>query len=121
MAILFSLSVLMSAPDPTNQPQAPDWAALEAMPEFRSLLSDKARFIIGASVFFVIYYFSLLVLVGWFPEFMKKEVLGRLNVAYLFALSQFFMAWTLAYIYTRKAAGWDREAAAIIKDETFSN
>ncbi|MBK8094988.1 MAG: DUF485 domain-containing protein [Verrucomicrobiaceae bacterium] len=94
--------------------KSPDWAQLEAKPAFQALLSRKAKFIITATVFFVTYYFALPILVGYFPEFMKKEVLGRLNWAYLFALSQFFMAWALAWIYTRKAAQWDKEAAAII-------
>ncbi len=95
-----------------------DWAALEAKPEFRALLARKSRFIITATIFFVAYYFALPVLVGYFPELMKKEVFGRINIAYLFALSQFFMAWTLAFIYTRKAAEWDKQAAAVIKDES---
>ena len=90
-----------------------DWASLEAKPEFRALLSRKSRFIITSTIFFVAYYFALPVLVGWFPELMKKAVLGKLNLAYLFALSQFFMAWALAFVYTRKAAQWDKAAAAI--------
>lgn len=98
----------MSEKSPVN------WAALEAKPEFRALLARKSRFIITATIFFVLYYFALPVLVGYFPELMKKEVLGRLNIAYLFALSQFFMAWALAFVYTRKAAQWDIEAAAIV-------
>ena len=91
-----------------------DWASLEAKPEFRELLRRKARFSVSATIFFVVYYFALLILVGWFPELMRKPVLGKINLAYLFALSQFFMAWGLAYIYTRKAAEWDKSAAAII-------
>ena len=91
-----------------------NWAQLEAKPEFRALLARKARFIISSTIFFVAYYFALPVLVGYFPELMKKEVIGRLNLAYLFALSQFFMAWALAFLYTRKAAQWDKEAAAVI-------
>jgi uncharacterized membrane protein (DUF485 family) len=94
----------------------PDWEKLEAKPEFRALLARKAKFIISSTIFFVVYYFALLILVGWFPDVMKQEVLGRLNVAYVFALSQFFMAWGLAWIYTRQAAQWDKLAAAIIKN-----
>lgn len=105
----------MSSPNP--QADAPDWEKLEAKPEFRALLARKARFITAATVFFVVYYFSLLVLVGWLPELMKKEILGRVNLAYLFALSQFFMAWGIAWMYTRKAAEWDCAAAEIIKNE----
>ncbi|MBL9132962.1 MAG: DUF485 domain-containing protein [Verrucomicrobiaceae bacterium] len=91
------------------------WDQLEAKPEFRTLLARKSRFIIGSTIFFVAYYFALPVLVGYFPALMKKEVLGRLNWAYLFALSQFFMAWTLAWVYTRKAAQWDKEAASVVQ------
>jgi uncharacterized membrane protein (DUF485 family) len=93
-----------------------NWAALEAKPAFRELLRKKARFITVATVFFMLYYLALPVLVGWFPELMKQKVWGHLNWAYLFALSQFFMAWILAFIYVRVAARWDKEAAAIISN-----
>jgi uncharacterized membrane protein (DUF485 family) len=108
---------MSSSPSDTHPTTpTPDWEKLEEKPEFRALLARKAKFIISSTIFFVVYYFALLILVGWFPDFMKKEVLGRLNVAYLFALSQFFMAWGLAWIYTRQAAQWDKLAAAIIKN-----
>ncbi|MBL9177592.1 MAG: DUF485 domain-containing protein [Verrucomicrobiaceae bacterium] len=91
-----------------------NWEELEAKPEFRVLLARKWRFIVSSTLFFVAYYFALPVLVGYFPALMKKEVFGHINLAYLFALSQFFMAWILAFIYTRKAAQWDKEAAAVV-------
>jgi len=91
-----------------------NWEELEAKPEFRVLLARKWRFIVSSTLFFVAYYFALPVLVGYFPGLMKKEVFGHINLAYLFALSQFFMAWILAFIYTRKAAQWDKEAAAVV-------
>jgi len=91
-----------------------DWNAIAAEPEFKDLLSAKARFIIFATIFFIIYYFTLPVLVGWFPQVMDRKVIGKVNWAYLFALSQFFMAWILAFLYVGAAAGWDRQAAALI-------
>jgi uncharacterized membrane protein (DUF485 family) len=91
-----------------------NWEAIAADPEFKRLLSAKARFIILATIFFIVYYFTLPVLVGWFPNLMSKKVVGEVNLAYLFALSQFFMAWILAFIYVGAAAGWDRRAAALI-------
>jgi len=45
---------------------------------------------------------------------MKKKVWGEVNVAYVFALSQFFMAWIMAFLYVRVAAKWDKSAAAVI-------
>jgi uncharacterized membrane protein (DUF485 family) len=103
-----NLRALMS-----NDPSTP-WAAIEAKPEFQDLLARKKRFIVSSTVFFVVYYFALLVLVGFLPDLMKKPVFGKINWAYLFALSQFFMAWALAFIYTRKAAVWDADAAKIL-------
>lgn len=94
--------------DPVN------WDAIAADADFRALLRAKAAFIVPATVFFVVYYFTLPVLVGWFPKLMETEVIGRVNLAYAFALSQFFMAWFLALLYVGAAAGWDRRAAAVL-------
>jgi len=92
----------------------PDWAAIEADQDFKALIRAKARFIVPATVFFLVYYFALPVLVGWFPNLMNQKVFGELNWAYVFALSQFFMAWALAFVYVAVAAGWDRQAAAVL-------
>jgi len=105
-------------PNPPDSP-APDWSAIEADPDFRALLKAKLRFIIPATIIFVVYYFALPILVGWFPEMMSKPILGAANGAYLFALSQFFMAWILAFIYVAAAAGWDKRAAAVLKKFRF--
>ncbi|MBV6501125.1 MAG: hypothetical protein CJBNEKGG_03621 [Prosthecobacter sp.] len=99
----------MSEKSPVN------WDELEAKPEFRSLLGRKARFIVSATIFFMSYYLALPILVGYFPDLMKKQVLGKVNIAYVFALSQFLMAWIIAFIYVRKASRWDKEAAEVIK------
>lgn len=90
-----------------------DWDRIAAMPEFGALLKAKLAFIVPATLFFVVYYFALPVLVGWFPELMEKRI-GPVNLAYVFALSQFFMAWILAYVYLRKAAQFDDQAHAIV-------
>ena len=90
-----------------------DWDAIAAHADFKKLLADKARFILPASIFFIVYYFALPVLVGWFPDLMKTKI-GSVNLAYLFALSQFFMAWIVAGFYVVKAAGWDKSATALL-------
>lgn len=107
-------------PDPTPPPPggdatrpnpsspAPDWSAIEAEPEFRALVREKRGFILPATVFFIVYYFALPVLVGYFPRAMETDVFGEVNVAYLFALSQFAMAWLLMWLYVRRARSFDR-------------
>jgi uncharacterized membrane protein (DUF485 family) len=91
-----------------------DWDRVAAMAEFRALLRAKLRFIVPATIFFVVYYFVLPVLAGAAPELMGKKVWGKLNVAYLFALSQFVMSWVVAGLYLRAAARFDKQAADII-------
>jgi uncharacterized membrane protein (DUF485 family) len=44
-------------------------------------------------------------------------VWGPVNLAYLFALSQFFMAWIIAALYVRAAARFDRMARGVISGE----
>lgn len=91
-----------------------DWAAIEADPDFISLLKAKAAFVAPATAVFVVYYFALPIGVGWFPKLMETRVWGEVNLAYVFAFSQFLMAWLLAFLYVVVAAGWDKRAAAVI-------
>ncbi|MBF8270537.1 MAG: protein of unknown function DUF485 [Gammaproteobacteria bacterium] len=92
-----------------------DWDRIAELEEFKSLLAAKARFIVPATVFFIVYYFALPLLVGYAPEWMAKKVFGVVNVAYLFALSQFFMAWILALLYVRAAGRFDAMTRGIIE------
>ncbi len=91
-----------------------DWAGIAASERFKDLLRAKRRFIIPAMGISILYYFALPVLVGWFPELMKKKIGGGANLAYLFALSQFFMAWIVAGLYVAKAGAWDKAAARLV-------
>ena len=96
-------------------PHAPiDWDSVAKDPAFKGLMAAKKRFIGPATIFFIVYYFALPILVGYAREFMDQRVLGVVNIAYLFALSQFFMAWILAYLYLRQAGKFDEMAKNII-------
>ena len=96
-------------------PDPRDWAELERLPEFRSLVRAKRAFILPATIFFVAYYFALPVLVGYWPEAMSRPIVGRINAAYLFALSQFVMAWGLMAAYVRRARRFDRMADDLLQ------
>ena len=94
-----------------------DWEKLAASERFRKLLKAKRKFIVPAMIFFIVYYFALPVLIGYARDFMEKRVLGPVNLAYLFALSQFFMAWIIAALYVRAAARFDRMAKDVLSKE----
>lgn len=91
----------------------PDWAAIERTPEFRALVRAKRAFMLPACAFFVGYYFALPALVGYWPDLMSARVAGRVNLAYLFALSQFAMAWGVMAAYVRRARAFDRMVDAL--------
>jgi uncharacterized membrane protein (DUF485 family) len=93
-----------------------DWAGVAAGVGFKALVRSKLKFIVPATIFFIIYFFALPVLVGYAPGLMNTKVIGSINVAYLFALSQFFMAWVVALLYVRAASRHDRMAREIVDD-----
>ena len=92
-----------------------DWDRLAASAQFKALLKAKAKFVVPATAFFIAYYFSLPLLVGYAPQLMARKVFGVVNVAYLFALSQFLMAWLIAWAYVRAAGRFDRMARDVLK------
>ena len=90
------------------------WESVEARDDFRALVASKVRFVVPAVVFFLVYYFALPVLVGYFPGLMETKMIGDINLAYLFALSEFVMAWAVMYFYLRRARVFDAMAARIV-------
>jgi len=103
------------ATPPGTEAAEHDWTAIESAPAFQALVASKRRFIVPATVFFIVYYFALPVLVGYFPEAMSRDVVGKINVAYLFALSQFAMAWVVMALYVRRARDFDAQEHAIVE------
>ena len=109
-------------PDATQPDQNAQtmWDRVAASHEFKDLMATKKIFIIPAFIFFLIYYFLLPILVGYAPQFMSIKVWGNVNLAYLFALSQFAMAWTIAGLYVRAGDDFDEISKDII-DEALTH
>ncbi len=107
----------MASQNPAGNESAPGktkWDRVQEMDEFRLLILAKKEFVIPATVFLVVYYFLLPVLVGYAPELMSRKVWGAVNWAYLFALSQFFVAWGIAFLYVNAAKTFDKYGAHIL-------
>jgi uncharacterized membrane protein (DUF485 family) len=73
-------------------------------PEMAELEHRHSRFIWPATAFFLIYYMALNVLAGTSPDLMGTKLVGQFTFGYLFALSQFVMAFVVAWVYSRWAA-----------------
>lgn len=107
-----------SVPNPdivANQhTSARDWQAIERDADFRELVRTKRNLIIPATIFFLLYYFVFLIVVGYLPDVANASVIGNINVAYLFALSQFIVTWILMGIYVWRAGMFDALVQRIV-------
>jgi uncharacterized membrane protein (DUF485 family) len=104
---------LTRIPEERYQASQTTWDKIADSREFKDLMATKRIFIVPAFIFFVVYYFALPVLVGYAPQFMSTKLFG-VNLAYLFALSQFFVAWLIAGLYVSAANDFDRLAKDIV-------
>jgi uncharacterized membrane protein (DUF485 family) len=94
-----------------------DWKAIVADPRFQALHRKKTVFLWGLMVFSVVFYFLLPIGAAYFQELFKIKVFGPVNVGILFAMSEFVVAWAIAFIYARRAnAEFDTAAAEIARD-----
>jgi uncharacterized membrane protein (DUF485 family) len=54
-------------------------------------------------------------LVGYRSEVMSTDVIGEINLAYLFSLSQFVMAWVIVAMYVRRARRYDAMVTRLVE------
>ncbi len=99
--------------EPSRSPTTGRLAAEEAVtateavgkdPEMVELEHRHRRFVWPVTVFFLVYYLALPVLAGTAPDLMGTKLFGQFTFGYLFALSQFLMAFVVAWVYARWAA-----------------
>ena len=95
-------------------PPAIDWNAVIADPRFQSLHRRKQGFLTGLMIFSIVFYFLLPIGAAYFQDLFKARIWGVVNFGLLFALSEFVVAWLIAFYYSRRAgAEFDRLAAEI--------
>lgn len=94
-----------------------DWSAIARNQKFVELHRRKTAFLFGWWIFSSIYYFLLPIGAAYAPGLFKVQVLGRINVGYLFALSQFFVSWGIAMYYAHVAnKDFDRLTRELVAD-----
>ena len=97
------------------------WDQVATSKEFQDLMATKRIFIVPAFVFFVVYYFLLPIGAAYFQDLFRVRVWGVINFGLLFALSEFVVAWLVAWYYARRAGGeFDRLAAEIAAEAARS-
>lgn len=93
-----------------------DWAAIDRDPRFQMLHKKKTSFLLGMMVFSLIYYFLLPLGAAYFTDLFRQKIYGPVNFGLLFALSEFVVAWGLAFYYSVKAKEFDSMALELIRD-----
>ncbi|MDD5176701.1 MAG: DUF485 domain-containing protein [Sterolibacterium sp.] len=93
-----------------------NWVAIDADPRFQRLHAKKMAFLTGLMIFSLIYYFLLPIGAAYYTDVYRIKVYGVVNVGILFALSQFVVAWGIAFYYTAKAKEFDAMAAELVRD-----
>ena len=93
-----------------------NWVAIDTDPRFQRLHAKKLAFLSSLMIFSLVYYFLLPIGAAYFTDIYKIKVYGVVNVGILFALSQFVVAWGIAFYYTAKAKDFDIMAAELVRD-----
>ena len=93
----------------------PEWDRVAATPEFRNLITAKKMFIIPVMLVFLGYYFLLLILAGYAPQFLSMKIFSVVNVAYIFGISVIFAGWIVVVLYVRFARKCDRVAKRVLE------
>ncbi len=83
-----------------------EWVRVERTSAFKELTQKRKAFIIPATIFFLVFYFGLPFLTA-FTTVLDANVIGAINLAYIYAFAQFVMTWVLMHIYVSRANRWD--------------
>jgi uncharacterized membrane protein (DUF485 family) len=83
-----------------------EWVRVERTSAFRELTQKRKAFIIPATIFFFVFYFGLPFLTA-FTTVLDVNVIGAINLAWIYAFAQFAMTWILMHLYVSRANGWD--------------
>ena len=93
-----------------------EWGAIVADPRFQVLHRKKQAFLTSLMIFSVVYYFLLPIGAAYFPALYSIKVWGPINVGLLFALSEFVVAWGIAFYYSKRAnAEFDAMARELVR------
>lgn len=96
-----------------------EWDRISRTAAFRELVRTKRAFIVPATVFFLAFYFGLPILIA-FTTVLDAKVIGKINLAYVYAFAQFATTLGLSHLYFAKAKKWDELAEQTKRDAAES-
>jgi uncharacterized membrane protein (DUF485 family) len=97
-----------------NDPATLDYEKLINTPEFKKLSKRKNGFLLFYSILFTAIYALLPVLTSY-TTILENKAIGLITWTWIYSFGIFIMVWTLSTIYTKKAAGFDKDVEEILK------
>lgn len=93
--------------------QVYDWLAISKTPTFKLLQRKKSVFLFSLWMVGALPYLLLIIAATYAPELLRIRVLGRVNIGYIFCMSQFFSMTVISIYYYLKTS---RDFDPITKD-----
>ena len=91
-----------------------DYEKLINTPEFKALAKKKKGFLTPYTIFFCAAY-GLLPILTAYTSILENSAIGRITWTWMYSFGMFILVWTLATIYTKKAASFDKDVEEILK------
>ncbi|MFD3446034.1 DUF485 domain-containing protein [Microbacteriaceae bacterium 4G12] len=91
-----------------------DYTKIVHSDEFKQLLRVKKNFIVPLSIFFFCFFIALPIMTSY-SKVLNTPAFGAITWAWIFAIAQFIMTWSLCMIYTKKAESFDRLSNRILQ------
>ena len=80
-----------------------DWLAIERSPEFQELVHERRRFLVPATIVFLVGAIGYLLLAAFVPGVMGWQIADGLPFAWISAICMVLLTWVLTFAYLRKA------------------
>jgi uncharacterized membrane protein (DUF485 family) len=91
--------------------------AVQRSEDFIELRKRFRSFAFPMTVVFLSWYLLYVIASGWARDFMGHQLVGNINVGYIFGLSQFASTFFIAWLYERHMDNKVDPLAAQIRDE----
>ncbi len=97
-----------------KQVQSIDYHAIEAMESFNSFVKKKNTFLFSITAVFLILYILLPILA--FQPVLQQKFFGNITGVWVYSAGLFIMTIVLCTVYVKKAASFDKAAAAVLEE-----
>lgn len=86
-----------------NQPHPISYREIQESDDFKDLRRRFRGFVFPCTIFFLLWYFTYVILAAYFPAFMSIRVFANINVGLILGLLQFVTTFGITIAYVRWA------------------